>query len=75
MFLHLLSSAAAWSTFLNLLILTHGMHAFALDWVPTAEEMTKYRNSWNPPTHGTSFTSSADVTRKGSGSCGHMFKV
>jgi len=65
MFLHLLSSAAAGLTILNLLILTHGMRAFALDWVPTAEEMAKYRNSWNPPTHGTSFTSSADVTRQG----------
>ncbi len=27
--------------------------------------MAKYRDSWNPPTHGTSFTSSADVHRQG----------
>ena len=36
-----------------------------LDCVPTAEEMATYRHSWNPPTHGTSYTSSADVTRQG----------
>lgn len=65
MSLNLLSSAAAWSTFLNLLILIYWIPASALDWVPTAEEMAKYRNSWNPPTHGTSYTSSADVTRQG----------
>ena len=34
-------------------------------WVPTDEEMAKYRQSWNPPTHGTSLTSSADVARQG----------
>ncbi|BCA55651.1 hypothetical protein W02_27910 [Nitrospira sp. KM1] len=38
---------------------------FGLDWVPTQEELMRYRQSWNPPTHGTSFTSSADVSRKG----------
>ena len=36
-----------------------------LDCVPTAEEIATYRNSWNPPTHGRSYTSSADVTRQG----------
>jgi hypothetical protein len=65
MFLRLLSSVAAWSIFLNLLILTHWIPASALDWVPTAEDMATYRHSWNPPTHGTSYTSSADVTRQG----------
>jgi len=65
MFLRPLSSVTAWSTFLNLLILTHWIPASALDWVPTAEEMATYRHSWNPPTHGTSYTSSADVTRQG----------
>lgn len=39
--------------------------SFAFDWVPTDEEMKKYRESWNPPAHGTSFTASADVTRQG----------
>ncbi|HEU4686410.1 MAG TPA: hypothetical protein VFS39_18020 [Nitrospira sp.] len=48
-----------------LLILGYGSKALALDWVPTQEEMEKYRRSWNPPTHGTSFTSSADVSRQG----------
>src|SRR4026208_1129956 len=65
MFLRLLSSVTAWSTFLNLLILTHWIPASALDWVPTAEEMATYRHSWNPPTHGTSYTSSPDVARQG----------
>jgi hypothetical protein len=37
----------------------------ALDWVPTEQEMAKYRGSWNPPTHGTSFATSADVPRQG----------
>lgn len=39
--------------------------ATALDWVPTNEEMAKYRESWNPPTHGSSFTTSADLSRQG----------
>lgn len=37
----------------------------AIDWVPTEEEMARYRQSWNPPTHGTIYTSSADVARAG----------
>ena len=37
----------------------------AIDWVPTEEEMAKYRQGWNPPTHGTIYTSSADVARSG----------
>ena len=37
----------------------------ALDWVPTQEEIDKYRQSWNPPTHGTIYASNADVTRQG----------
>src|SRR5262245_66658034 len=27
--------------------------------------MAKYRESWNPPTHGSSFTTSADLSRQG----------
>ncbi|GKS57606.1 hypothetical protein YTPLAS18_11330 [Nitrospira sp.] len=37
----------------------------AIDWVPTKEEMERYRQSWNPPTHGTIYASSADVARQG----------
>src|SRR4030095_5193128 len=48
-----------------LFTLVNGISAFALDWVPTAEELANYRKSWNPPTHGTSFASNADVTRQG----------
>ncbi|HET8721714.1 MAG TPA: hypothetical protein VFM24_06780 [Nitrospira sp.] len=49
--------------------------AAAIDWVPTAEELAKYRSSWNPPTHGTSFTSSADVTRQGQWFVRHTSKA
>jgi hypothetical protein len=38
---------------------------FAFDWVPTDEELAKYRQAWNPPTHGTTLTGSADVSRQG----------
>src|SRR5262249_48519549 len=65
MSLSLLWSALTWSTLVTLFILSHWIWASALDWVPTEEEMAKYRKSWNPPTHGTSFTSNADVTRQG----------
>jgi hypothetical protein len=65
MALSFLWSAAAWSALVILLTLTQWTHVCALDWVPTDKEMAKYRQSWNPPTHGTTFTSSADVTRQG----------
>ena len=57
------------TTAVALLILALG-HAgpcttWALDWVPTDDEMAKYRQSWNPPTHGTTLTGSADVPRQG----------
>ncbi|HMU54995.1 MAG TPA: hypothetical protein PKA61_08305 [Nitrospira sp.] len=39
--------------------------ALGIDWVPTDAEMARYRESWNPPTHGTTFTSSADLARQG----------
>jgi len=61
----LLWSGIARATLVTLSILTHSMGASAIDWVPTDEEMAKYRQSWNPPTHGTTFTSSADVVRQG----------
>ncbi|HKR81235.1 MAG TPA: hypothetical protein VJR69_16135 [Nitrospira sp.] len=48
-----------------LFTLVNGVMAFGLDWVPTEEELANYRKSWNPPTHGTSFASNADVTRQG----------
>jgi hypothetical protein len=63
--LNSLRSAPARTTLVTLLILTQWVQGFAFDWVPTDEELAKYRKSWNPPTHGTSFTSSADVTRQG----------
>ena len=45
-------SAVVQSILLTLLILTQWTRVSALDWVPTDEEMAKYRQSWNPPTHG-----------------------
>jgi hypothetical protein len=45
--------------------MSHGSSGSAFDWVPTDKEMVRYRESWNPPTHGTTFTSSADVVRQG----------
>jgi len=61
----LLWSGIAWSALVTLSILTHSVGASAIDWVPTDEEMAKYRQSWNPPTHGTSLTSSGDVAPQG----------
>jgi len=46
-----------------LLLLTRPVAAF--DWVPTDHEMERYRESWNPPTHGAIYTTSADVARQG----------
>lgn len=37
----------------------------AFDWVPTDGEIQRYRESWNPPTHGAIYTTSADVVRHG----------
>ena len=65
MSLNLRWSAVVRSTLVALFILTHWTRVSALDWVPTDQEMAKYRQSWNPPTHGTTFTSSADVARQG----------
>jgi hypothetical protein len=65
MSLNLLRSVVAWSALVVLFAFPHWTRASALDWVPTDQEMAKYRDSWNPPTHGTSFTSSADVPRQG----------
>ena len=65
MFLNLRWSGVVRSTLVALFILTHWTRVSALDWVPTDQEMAKYRESWNPPTHGTTFTSSADVARQG----------
>ena len=63
--MNLLRSVVAWSVLAALFILTHWTRASALDWVPTDQEMAKYRQSWNPPTHGTTYTSSADLVRQG----------
>jgi hypothetical protein len=37
----------------------------ALDWVPTEEEINKYRRSWNPLSHGPMLISSPDIQPKG----------
>ncbi|OGW66941.1 MAG: hypothetical protein A3H49_09505 [Nitrospirae bacterium RIFCSPLOWO2_02_FULL_62_14] len=37
----------------------------ALDWVPTEEEIQKYRKSWNPLSHGPMLISSPDIQPKG----------
>jgi len=48
-----------------LLVTASVSSGFAFDWVPTDEELAKYRQAWNPPTHGTTLTGSADVSRQG----------
>jgi len=48
-----------------LLVTASVSSGFALDWVPTDEELAKYQQAWNPPTHGTTLTGSADVSRQG----------
>ena len=37
----------------------------ALDWVPTEEEIKKYRKSWNPLSHGPVLLQSVDIQPKG----------
>jgi hypothetical protein len=37
----------------------------ALDWVPTEEEIKKYRQSWNPLSHGPMLLQSVDIQPKG----------
>jgi len=68
-------SPVLWFTLIILFILTPSIEGFAFDWVPTEEELAKYRRSWNPPTPGTSFTSNADVTSKVSGLSAPMSKA
>ena len=58
-------TAAAGVTAVLLFVAAIPSTATALDWVPTNEEMAKYRESWNPPTHGSTFTTSADLSRQG----------
>jgi hypothetical protein len=36
----------------------------AFDWVPSDQELQRYRKSWNPATHGPSLIVSADTTPK-----------
>lgn len=50
---------------LLLLLAGGGSAGWAFDWVPTDDEIAKYRRSWNPPTHGPTFTVSADLVRPG----------
>lgn len=49
---------------LLLLMLTIPM-AQAWDWVPTDEEIQKYRKSWNPLSNGPMFTSGVDIHPQG----------
>lgn len=42
-----------------------GTVGFALDWVPTDQEIQKYRHSWNPLSNGPIFISGVDVHPKG----------
>lgn len=60
-----LGAAIGRLTAITLVVLVPSLSAMALDWVPTDEELAKYRKGWNPPTHGTSYASNADVTRQG----------
>jgi len=39
--------------------------AFTLDWVPSQEELLKYRRSWNPLSNGPIFISGVDIHPKG----------
>lgn len=39
--------------------------AYAFDWVPTIEEINKYRQSWNPLSHGPILLQSVDTQPKG----------
>ncbi len=75
MFYRHVRSASVWPTLVLLLTPMPWTKAAAIDWVPTAEELAKYRSSWNPPTNGTSFTSSADVTRQGQWFVRHTSKA
>lgn len=52
---------------LVLLSFTGNTHqsAFAWEWVPSQEEIQKYRRSWNPLSHGPMLISSPDIQPKG----------
>jgi len=56
-----------WATFalICLDMLLSFMCAAAFDWVPTDEEIKKYRQSWNPLSNGPMFTSGVDVHPQG----------
>jgi hypothetical protein len=62
------------SALVALFLLTHWTLVSALDWVPTEQEMAKYRQSWNPPTHGQPLPQVRMLPAKGSGMSGPMFK-
>ena len=60
-----LGAAIGRLTAITLVVLVPSLSAMALDWVPTDEELAKYRKGWNQPTHGPSYASNADVNRQG----------
>jgi hypothetical protein len=47
------------------LVLAMGAMGLAFDWVPTDEEIQKYRKSWNPLSNGPIFISGVDVHPQG----------
>jgi hypothetical protein len=46
-------------------ILIHTSPALPIDWVPTDEEIQKYRKSWNPLSNGPIFVSGVDIHPQG----------
>jgi hypothetical protein len=58
-------SATITRLFLLTTILLFASSAQATDWVPTDEEMQKYRQSWNPFSHGPILHTAVDLQPKG----------
>jgi hypothetical protein len=59
--------ANAWIPFILISLITqspgHVTHAF--DWVPTSDEIQKYRKSWNPFSHGPILLQAVDIQPQG----------
>lgn len=51
--------------FLFLVLLLFPLPALALDWIPSDEEIQKYRRSWNPFSHGPVLLQAVDIQPKG----------
>jgi hypothetical protein len=50
---------------LIVLLLIHSTLAWSWEWVPSVEDMTKYRQSWNPFSHGPVLLQAVDIQPKG----------